>query len=216
MSAALAMMSPRPPPSAPAPSAGPPHEDPEIAPEESQRPSWPILVGGTVAIAALSFATLGLPSASASTLLGALMLAGAEIDARTFLLPDLVTGATFAAGVLAAALLEPSDPLLAINFAVLRGVVTAAVLLVLRFAYARLRGRQGLGLGDVKLAAGIGAWLPAEAIPLCFALAAISALLLVLFARTRGRALAATSRIPFGAFLCPALWITFYVGVWGS
>ena len=76
--------------------------------------------------------------------------------------------------------------------------------------YARLRGREGLGLGDVKLAAAIGAWLPLDAIPLCFALAANAALALVLFAPLRGRPLEATARLPFGAFLCPALWLVFY------
>lgn len=191
-------------------------DEDEAAAEESLRPSLPILVGGTAAIAVLSFATLGLPSALASTLLGALMLAGAEVDARTFLLPDLVTGGAFVAGVLAAPLLAPSDPLPELGFAVLRGLATAAVLLAMRRAYARLRGRQGLGLGDVKLAAGIGAWLPLDAIPLCFGLAAISALGLVLVAHWRGRPLQADAKLPFGAFLCPALWVVFYVSAWGS
>jgi leader peptidase (prepilin peptidase) / N-methyltransferase len=202
-----------PPPSPSSPADG---KAEQITVDEDLRPSLPILIGGTGAIAALSFATLEAPSALASTLLGVLMLAGAEIDARTFLLPNLVTAGTFVTGVLAAPLLEPSDPWWAIGFAALRGIATAAALLALRLAYARLRGRQGLGLGDVKLGAGIGAWLPVDAIPLCFALAAVSALVLIALARLRGHALAATSRIPFGAFLCPALWLTFYVSVWGG
>jgi hypothetical protein len=40
-----------------------------------------------------------------------------------------------------------------------RGELSAFAFLVVREAYVRLRGRQGPGLGDVKLAAVAGAWL---------------------------------------------------------
>jgi leader peptidase (prepilin peptidase)/N-methyltransferase len=91
---------------------------------------------------------------------------------------------------------------------------TAAVLLLVRSLYARLRNREGLGFGDVKLAAGIGAWLPLDAIPACFALAAGAALVAVLLAHLRGRQIEAVTRIPFGAFLCPALWLVFVSERW--
>jgi leader peptidase (prepilin peptidase)/N-methyltransferase len=187
-----------------------------LAPNETPRPRLPIMLVGSVAIAGLSLATLSGPAALASTLLGALMIAGADIDARTFLLPDLVTGGTLLSGILAAPLLNPYDSALALGVAVLRAIGTAAVLLAVRWGYAKLRKRQGIGLGDVKLAAGIGAWLPTEAIPLCFALAASSALVLILLAHMRGRPVNATTKLPFGAFLCPALWLTFYISIWGS
>ena len=76
-----------------------------------------------------------------------------------------------------------------------------------------MRAREGLGFGDVKLAAAVGAWLPLQAIPLCFALAAGAALVAVLLAHSRGEAISGSTKIPFGAFLCPALWLIFYVGV---
>jgi hypothetical protein len=47
-----------------------------------------------------------------------------------------------------------------------------------------------LGLGDVKLGAAIGAWLPLEAIPWCFGLATSGALLAVMFARLGGEPVA--------------------------
>jgi leader peptidase (prepilin peptidase) / N-methyltransferase len=83
----------------------------------------------------------------------------------------------------------------------------------LRLSYQRLRGREGVGLGDVKLAAAVGAWLPVEAIPLCFGLAAGGALVAVMVACARGQSIDASIKIPFGAFLCPALWLVFYAGV---
>jgi leader peptidase (prepilin peptidase)/N-methyltransferase len=64
----------------------------------------------------------------------------------------------------------------------------------------------------VKLAAAVGAWLPAASIPLCFALATCSALMAVALARIRGESINATAKLPFGAFLCPALWLVFFAG----
>jgi leader peptidase (prepilin peptidase) / N-methyltransferase len=178
---------------------------------EDLRPRMGVLLGGTAAVAALSVATLNAPAALASTVLAGLMIAGADIDARTFLLPDIVTGATALFGVLGAALLDSHAPLSAAAVALLRALGTALALLLLRAAYGRLRHREGLGLGDVKLAAGIGAWLPLDVIPVCFALAAVSAIVLVLLARLRGTIMRATDRLAFGALLCPALWLTFYL-----
>jgi leader peptidase (prepilin peptidase) / N-methyltransferase len=185
-------------------------------PDDDLRPDWRILLVGSAAIAAISAASLSWPAAFASTLLGALMIAGAEVDARTFLLPDVVTGGTLVAGALAAWMLNPHDPISALAMAAARAIGTASVLLLVRWCYARLRNRQGLGLGDVKLAAGIGAWLPLDAIPACFALASSSALILVLLARWRGKTVHAATRLPFGTLLCPALWMMFYVTVWGN
>jgi leader peptidase (prepilin peptidase) / N-methyltransferase len=180
------------------------------------RPDLRILLGGSAAVAAISAASLAWPAAWASTVLGVLMIAGAEVDARTFLLPDVVTGGTLVAGVLAALILNPHDPVPAVAMAASRAIGTASLLWLVRWGYGRLRNRQGLGLGDVKLGAGIGAWLPVDAIPACFALASVSALILVLLARCRGRTVHAATRLPFGALLCPALWAMFYITIWGN
>jgi hypothetical protein len=42
------------------------------------------------------------------------------------------------------------------------------------------------------------------------AVALISALIAVLLARRRGQAIERTAKVPFGAFLCPALWLAYY------
>jgi leader peptidase (prepilin peptidase) / N-methyltransferase len=165
------------------------------------RPDLRVLVVGTAAIAALSLLTLQAPAAWISIVLGALMIAGAEIDARTFMLPDTVTGGTLLAGLLAAPILDPGTATTALGIAALRAIGTAAVLLTMRWGYARLRHRQGLGLGDVKLAAGIGA---------------CSALILVAVAHQRDKTVHAATRLPFGTFLCPALWVLFYLCSWGG
>jgi len=151
------------------------------------------------------------PAAVASAVLGGLMIAGADVDARTCLLPDIVTWGAIGCGVAAAAALNPYDQCYSVVAAIMRAAGTAFALASLRWCYARLRTREGLGFGDVKLAAAVGAWLPLQIIPLCFGLAAGAALLAVLFARLRGEAITGSTKIPFGAFLCPALWLVFYV-----
>jgi leader peptidase (prepilin peptidase)/N-methyltransferase len=178
--------------------------------EDGLTPNPAVLLGGTVAIGLVSSLSLPWPAAIASSVLGALMLAGADVDARKFLLPDLVTFGAVACGIAAAPLLDDVDPCAAAGEAVVRAACIAIVLALFRSFYTWLRQSEGLGLGDVKLAAGIGAWLPIDAIPLCFGLATSSALLTVMIAHLRGRSVMRTTRIPFGAFLCPALWIVFF------
>ena len=96
------------------------------------------------------------------------------------------------------------------RFQIARAGCVAGVLALFRGGYGWIRKTEGLGLGDVKLAAAIGAWLPFEAIPLCFGLATSGALVTVILARLSGQAVMRTTRIPLGAFLCPALWIVFF------
>src|SRR5207249_5600875 len=64
------------------------------------------------------------PVAIASTVLGILMIAGADVDARTYLLPDAVTFGAALAGIVAAPFIDPlgawSDPWLAGASAVAR------------------------------------------------------------------------------------------------
>jgi leader peptidase (prepilin peptidase) / N-methyltransferase len=184
-----------------------------IAVEERLLPNLTILAAGCGAIGLVSVSLLPWPVAIASTALGALMIAGAEVDARTFLLPNFVTYGAAVCGIVAAAALDPSDPWLAMAAAFARAIGVAFVLACLRWCHARLRGYEGLGLGDVKLAAAIGAWLPLMFVPVCFALATSGALLAVMIARARGAAIDTSMKIPFGAFLCPALWLMFYASV---
>ena len=93
-------------------------------------------------------------------------------------------------------------------WAALRAVAVALPLLLLMAGYRRWRGRDGLGLGDVKLAAVAGAWLGFVTIFAVIELAALSALVAyAVNAWLRKRPLTATAFLPFGAFLAPAIWI---------
>lgn len=140
------------------------------------------------------------------------MIAGADVDSRTYLLPDIITWGAIVSGILAAPALDSFEPWLSTGTATARALATALALALLRFFYNEFRGHEGIGFGDIKLAAAVGAWLPLEAIPLCFALATSSGLVTVALARLYGAKIDATTKLPFGTFLCPALWLIFYIG----
>jgi len=182
-----------------------------VGSEVDPRPSAAILIGGACAIGLISAVSLPWPVAIASTVLGTLMIAGADVDARTFLLPNVITYGALIGGVLAAPFLDPSGSWTAAVEASARAGIVAGGLALFRSGYGWVRKTEGLGLGDVKLAAAIGAWLYLDAVPACFLLATGGALVTVVLARLSGQVVMSTTRIPFGAFLCPALWIVFFI-----
>jgi leader peptidase (prepilin peptidase)/N-methyltransferase len=82
----------------------------------------------------------------------------------------------------------------------------------LRVGYARVRGRQGLGLGDVKLAAVAGVWLDWLMIPVALQLAVLMALSGTILQRlVAGRPISASARLPFGFFLAPSIWLGWFL-----
>jgi leader peptidase (prepilin peptidase)/N-methyltransferase len=182
----------------------------QIESVEHLQPNLAILIGGGIAIGLVSLVSLPVPVAIASIVLGILMVAGADVDARTYLLPNVITWGATICGVTAAWFLDELNPWLATFDAILRAMCAAGLLALLRWIYSGVRHREGLGLGDVKLAAAVGAWLPLDVVPLCFGLATGGALLTILWGLLRGKRVEKTMKIPLGTFLCPALWFVFY------
>ena len=145
--------------------------------------------------------------------LALIAIAIAVIDARWFIIPNELSAAAFALGLAHAAVVEP-QALQAVFFAVLRGAVVALLFLALREGYRRLRGRDGIGLGDVKLSAAAGAWLSWLALPIAIEVAALGAI--VVFAARHyaaGRPLDAALKFPFGMFLAPSIWLAWLIEV---
>jgi leader peptidase (prepilin peptidase)/N-methyltransferase len=67
--------------------------------------------------------------------------------------------------------------------------------------YFRIRGIEGLGLGDSKFTAAAGTWIGWQGIPLMLSIASVSALIYMLARSISGRRFGATERLPFGPFL---------------
>ena len=88
---------------------------------------------------------------------------------------------------------------------------------LVRAVYFRVRQREGLGLGDVKLAAVAGAWIGWQSLSDVILLAAALALsLAIALGLMRGKELSAAARIPFGCFLAPSIWLVWALGALGS
>jgi leader peptidase (prepilin peptidase) / N-methyltransferase len=140
--------------------------------------------------------------------LAVLMVAIAGVDARRFIIPDELTAAALGLGLVYAAIGETDELVQALAWSALRGAVPALVFLGVRAVYGRLRGREGIGLGDVKLAGVAGVWLDWSIIPIAIEIAAVAALGAYLIRHLYfGRAVRPTTRLPFGLFLAPAIWI---------
>jgi leader peptidase (prepilin peptidase) / N-methyltransferase len=145
--------------------------------------------------------------------LALIMLAIAVVDQRRFIIPNELTAAAAVLGIVYAGIAEP-DATQAIAWSVVRGTVLALLFLALRAAYARVRGREGMGLGDVKLAGAGGVWLGWQAIPIAIEIAALSALVALALRHLLGRRrIHAATRLPFGLFLAPAIWLAWLIEV---
>ena len=122
-------------------------------------------------------------------------------DLLWFRLPDPLTGALFGLG-LALAILDPSRGWA--DGALSAAIGTGAFLLI-RWGYQAARRREGLGLGDVKLMAGIGAALGWPLLPYVTLLAGGLALTVVALEMLRdGKRPDGAARLPFGSYLCAA------------
>jgi leader peptidase (prepilin peptidase)/N-methyltransferase len=173
----------------------------------------PAFEDATVVVAAVATSAASIIAAPglggvAGAGLACLMVAIAAVDARRFIIPDELSAAALALGLVDAAIQQPDAIGAALAGAMLRAAVTAGLFFGLWAAYRRLRGRDGIGLGDVKLAGVAGAWLDWPSIPIAVEIAALAALAVCL-ARWLGfgRAISATTRLPFGLFLAPVIWV---------
>jgi leader peptidase (prepilin peptidase)/N-methyltransferase len=145
------------------------------------------------------------------------MLAIAYSDARRFIIPDVLSLPAIPAGLLAAPLLDPDR---AFSLLILEHIIAAAmgggVLYAIRHVYAMSRGREGLGLGDVKLAAAAGAWTGIAGLSHVLLLACVMALGSVLLMHAlRLKALRGATAVPFGVFLAPAIWLVWCLAALG-
>ncbi|MEN4904501.1 A24 family peptidase [Luteimonas sp. TWI1416] len=144
---------------------------------------------------------------------GALVLTGflvalSGIDARTQLLPDSLTLPLMWLGLIASLdnLYMPAKP------ALLGAVVGYASLWSVWWLFKQATGKEGMGHGDFKLLAALGAWCGlAGLLPIILLSAVTGAIVGSIILAVRGRDRA--TPIPFGPYLAVAGWVTF---MWGQ
>jgi leader peptidase (prepilin peptidase)/N-methyltransferase len=139
-------------------------------------------------------------------------LTGIDIDHQ--LLPDNITLPLMWAGLVAAVAIGPvvSAPLpVSVKDAVIGAAAGYLSLWLVFHAFRLVTGKEGMGYGDFKLFAALGAWLGWKLLPLVIILsAATGAVLGILMIVLRGRDRSAP--MPFGPYLAAAGWIAMMYG----
>lgn len=137
----------------------------------------------------------------------AVLIAAAGIDWDTTLLPDSLTQPLLWAGLIAAAL----GWTLPVDQALWGAVAGYGVLWTVFWLFKLLTGKDGMGAGDFKLLAALGAWLgPAMLLPVLLAASLIGAAV-GLGLKSAGH-LREGSYVPFGPFLAGAGLLVLYAG----
>ncbi|MCK0155047.1 A24 family peptidase [Alcanivorax sp. S6407] len=137
-----------------------------------------------------------------------LLLAAAMIDADTTLLPDSMTLLLLWAGILAA-LLGVSP--VSLQDAVIGAMAGYLSLWSVYWLFKLMTGKEGMGFGDFKLLAALGAFVGWQYLPLIILLSSVVGLVFavggMLFGGER------RAQIPFGPYLATAGWIAL---LWGD
>ncbi len=178
-------------------------------------PPWHLYMElAALGLALLAFALGGsVPSIALGALILWLLLALAICDLLWFRLPNILSATLELAALAWAGLTQggqippPPHPLLphSLAEALTGALIGVAIFWLIRICYHQLRGRAGLGLGDVKLMAGLGALCGPWLLPHLLLLAALMALAGAVIGALRGsRALKASRALPFGTALCTA------------
>ena len=142
-----------------------------------------------------------------------LLVALAVLDVEHYWLPDFLTYPGIVIGIALKVLFEqfgvhndlPRNPLHTLLISTGSAAAAAAIILLVRWIYWLARRREGLGLGDAKLMAMLGAWL---GLPLAFValfigvvLGAVVAVYVLLRGPRQTEAGWSAAKLPLGTFL---------------
>jgi leader peptidase (prepilin peptidase) / N-methyltransferase len=155
------------------------------------------------AVARFGFGWQGFGAAVLSCFLVAL----AGIDLRTRLLPDSLTLPLMWLGLIGSIdnLYMPTKP------ALLGAMVGYLSLWSVWWLFKQLTGKEGMGHGDFKLLAALGAWVGLKGIlPVILLSSLVGAIIGSIWLAAKGRDRA--TPIPFGPYLAIAGWLVFFFG----
>jgi leader peptidase (prepilin peptidase)/N-methyltransferase len=143
-----------------------------------------------------------MPLAGVTAILGWWLFLLAALDLEHEWLPDRLTWPLLAAGLAAGWGGFGPD----LDSRLIGAAAGFASLFLVALAYRALRGREGLGGGDPKLFAAIGAWLGWTQLPFVLVGAGLIGLSALLLKRFRGGSVAPTDRLPLGTLMALAAW----------
>ena len=175
------------------------------APISARYPAIELLTGlATLAVLyVFGFTWLGL----AASLYTWVLIAATFIDFDTQLLPDQLTLPLLWLGII----VNMTDGfgvggIVDLHSALIGAMAGYLFLWTTYWAFKLITGKEGMGYGDFKLLAAIGAWLGWQIIPGAILIAAVTGLLYAMVSSLRGKR-AAGNPIAFGPFLAVAGWV---------
>jgi leader peptidase (prepilin peptidase) / N-methyltransferase len=191
-------------------------------------PMYPVVELLTGLLFLACFYAFGLtPEALKWAAFAAIMVVLVFTDLRERILPDMVNFTGFSIGLAFSLVTKPIDgtalwianhvfdfpppaPVLSFVDAILGAAVGSGLLWIVSEGYFRLRGREGMGLGDVKMMLMAGAFLGVKRVLLTiFVGAVLGSVLGILFILVRRKG--SDYELPFGTFLgAAALMVVFY------
>mgnify|MGYP001200660025 FL=1 len=170
-------------------------------------PMYPIVEGGTAVVFLLQYWQLGWqPLLGVRLLFAAAMIVLFVIDLQHRILPNVITLPGVVIGVAASFFFDPGWRAALIGVAVGGGALWAV-----GEAYFRIRGEEGMGMGDVKMLAMIGAFLGWQPMLVTLLIASLSGSLFgvgMMLVQRGGMRYA----LPLGSFLAAAALIATHVG----
>jgi leader peptidase (prepilin peptidase)/N-methyltransferase len=175
---------------------------------------YPLVEAATAVWFAWAVGVLGpVPDAFRWCAFGAILIALVVTDFEAQILPDEFTlGGTVLglvlslfipvrAGIAHVFLYDRGERMASLGEAVLGAAVSSLVLWLLRWTYEKVRHREGLGLGDVKMVAMIGAFLGLQGVLFTIMVGSILGTVVGLGFILIARKNAATYELPYGSFL---------------
>lgn len=192
-------------------------------------PMYPMVEVLTAILFYACYRTFGpTPEALKWAVFSALMLVLVFTDLRERILPDVVNYTGFGLGLILSFFTLPTDgtalfvanhffafpppaPVLSFMDTLIGGALGSGLLWLVSEAYFRLRGREGMGLGDVKMMLMAGAFLGAKRTLLTiFAGSILGSLLGIAFILARRKG--SDYELPFGSFLGMAALLVVFFG----
>ncbi len=160
-----------------------------------------LIFTGYIALFALYiFSTgLNLSTEQLAAWVGAFLLLSllTEVDVKHFILPDHITVPM----ILILYLASPLTSGLSSTESLWGLVIGGGAFALLAFTFFKVTGKHGMGGGDIKLMAALGAWVGVAGIPILMLFASLSSLVTIFIRKGLSKG-ELKDPLPFGPFLC--------------